>query len=148
MGGLLAHIYSPAELSKLAFDKREEGAEQRDEGCGGGDGEVRVGRRSPLLQLTGECFLFFPFFKWVQPGARCLLEEYLRVQLAEMIRLHSRGADEDRWVLLITNNCQSRLSVAQSKRATAISHMSLINPVVFVKGTESGTCYVTKTTGK
>lgn len=61
-GGLLAHIYSPAELSKLAFDKREEGAEQRDEGCGGGDGEVRVGRRSPLLQLTGECFLFFFFF--------------------------------------------------------------------------------------
>lgn len=37
-GGLLAHIYSPAELSKLAFDKREEGAEQRDEGCGEGMG--------------------------------------------------------------------------------------------------------------
>lgn len=137
-GGLLAHIYSPAE--------REEGAEQRDEGSGGGDGEVRVGRRSPLLQLTGECFFFF--FKWVQPGACCLLEEYLRVQLAEMIRLHSRGADEDRWVLLITNNCWSRLSVAQSKRATVTSHMSLINPVVFVKGTESGTCYVNKMTGK
>lgn len=37
-GGLLAHIYSPAELSKLAFDKREEGAEQWDEGCGEGMG--------------------------------------------------------------------------------------------------------------
>lgn len=50
---------SLAELSKLAFDKRVEGAERRDEwGMGWGGGEVRVGRRSPLLQLTGEWVFF------------------------------------------------------------------------------------------
>lgn len=51
---------SPAELSKLAFDKRVEGAEQRDGwGMGRGGAEVGVGRRSPLLQLTGEWIFFF-----------------------------------------------------------------------------------------
>lgn len=138
---------SLAELSKLAFDKRVEGAEQRDEwGRGRGGGEVRVGRRSPLLQLTGE-WVFFFFFQWEQPGNCWLLEKYLRVQLAEMIRLHSGGADEDRWVLLITNNCRNRLSVTQSKKgATETSHMSLINPLAF--HCQPGTCNVAKLTGK
>lgn len=79
-----------------------------------------MGHRSPLLQLTGECVFFL---SGCCRGPRCLLEEYLRVQLAGMIRLHSGGADEDRWVLLITNKCRSRSAVAESKRAPVTSHM-------------------------
>lgn len=57
-GAASAHLF-PGRAVKAGVRQTRGRGRAVGRGVRGGDGAVRVGRRSPLLQLTGECFFFF-----------------------------------------------------------------------------------------